>query len=102
MLDGREGERPVPSDPGAPRDPVDAQLFALHVATEMATGASREQARASALAAIGERDAAAAAIAVPTPPAMDPALFGAHLRRLTGALRAASRAAQPQRLEEVA
>jgi len=102
MLDGREGERPVPADPEAPQDPIDAQLFALHVATEMAAGASRADARASALAAMGERDAAAAAITLPTPPAMEPALFAAHVRRLNGALRAASRAAQPPKRDDAA
>ena len=102
MLDGREGERPVPSDPEAPHDPIDAQVFALHVATEMAAGASRAEARARALAAMGEWDAAVAAITLPTPPPMAADLFASHVRRLTGALRAAARATQPPNLDDAA
>ena len=91
MIDGREGEQALPSDPEEPRDPISAKRFALHAAIELQAGASREAARENALAAMGEHDAAAAAIVLPAPPPMDADVFASHIRRLTGALDAVAR-----------
>ena len=93
MIDGHEGEQAPPSEPEEPRDPISAQRFALHAAIELQAGASREAARENALAAMGEHDAASAAIILPAPPAMDADVFASHIRRLTGALDAVARAA---------
>jgi intracellular multiplication protein IcmO len=102
MLDGREGERAHPSGPQTPRDPINAGRLALHTAIELQAGASRDDARANARAAIGERDAAAAAIILPAPPAMEPDVFGSHVRRVTAALNAAAHAAASAKLDDAA
>ena len=93
MIDGREGEQALPSDPEEPRDPISAKRFAFHAAIETQAGASREEARENALATMGEHDAASAAILLPAPPAMDADVFASHIHRLTGALDAVARAA---------
>ena len=93
MIDGREGEQSLPSDPEEPRDPISAKRFAYHAEIETQAGASREEARENALAAMGEQDAAFAAIILPAPPAMDADVFASHIRRLTGTLDAVAHAA---------
>ena len=99
MIDGHEGEQAPPSEPEEPRDPISAQRFALHAAIELQAGASREAARENALAAMGEHDAAAAAIVLPAPPAMEPDVFVSHVRRLTSALNASVAAGSSIKLE---
>lgn len=93
MIDGREGETAEDGDPEQPHDPISAQRFAQFVAIEQLAGASKEQARALALTAMGEQDAASAAIVMPVPPAMDAATLASCLRNLTKELRNAAEAA---------
>jgi hypothetical protein len=86
MLDGREGETAAASTPETPHDPINAHRFARLVAAELKAGLLPDDARASALAALGERDAAAAAIFLPPPPPMTRSRFLAHVHRLTATL----------------
>ena len=94
MIDGREGEKADGSDPQKPRDPISTQRFAQFVAVELMAGASRPDARSRALAAMGEHDAAAAALIMPTPPAMDAETLVSCLRNLNAALRSAADASK--------
>ena len=94
MIDGREGEKADGSDPQKPHDPISTQRFAQFVAVEQMAGASRPDARSRALAAMGEHDAAAAALAMPTPPAMDAETLASCLRSLNAALRSAADASK--------
>jgi intracellular multiplication protein IcmO len=86
MLDGREGTPPDTARSPAPSDPINVRCFALLAAAELRASASQDQARAQALATMGARDAAAAAILLPEPPATEPAAFVAYVRRLTDML----------------
>ena len=57
------------------------------MAIEQLAGASKPDARSRALAAMGEHDAAAAALVLPTAPAMDAAGLASYLRTLNASLR---------------
>ena len=90
MIVGREGERADSLDPQKPNDPISSQRFAQFVAIERLAGASKPDARSRALAAMGEYDAAAAALVLPTAPAMDAAALASCLRNFNATLRAAA------------
>ena len=90
MIDGRQGEAADGRGPKKPADPISTQRYAQFVAVERLVGGSVEQVRDRALAAMGEQDAAAAALVMPAPPAMEPEALAACLRSLTSALRNAA------------
>lgn len=90
MIDGREGEVPGVHDPERPHDPISTQRFAQFLAIERLAGGSAQDVRARALAAMGEQDAAVAAIVMPIPPAMETEALASCLRNLTAALRSAA------------
>jgi hypothetical protein len=102
MIDGREGEEALPSDPKEPHDPINAKRFAYHAAIELQAGASHEDARTQAFATMGEHDVASAAIILPTPPAMEATILAAHIRRLIGALQASGVSAPADKLDTAA
>ncbi len=71
MLDVAATQPPMdPGRSGRPQEPVDAQLLSALIAIEVAAGTPKPSARASAQAALGDRDAALAAISLPAPPPM--------------------------------
>lgn len=94
MIVGREGEQASIGDPQKPHDPISTQRFAQFAAVEQMAGASKLDARSRALAAMGEYDAAAAALAMPVPPAMDAETLASCLRSLIAALRSAADASK--------
>ena len=79
-----------PGHSGRPHEPVDAELLAALIAIEVAAGASKPAARASAQAALGDRDAALAAITLPVPPPMPDGELRERLERLAAQLEASS------------
>ena len=71
MLDVAAAQPPMdPGHSGRLQEPVDAQLLSTLIAIEVAAGTPKILARASAQAALGDRDAALAAISLPAPPPM--------------------------------
>ncbi len=71
MLDVTATQPPMePGHSGRPQEPVDAELLAALIAIEVAAGTPKPSARASAQAALGDRDAALAASSLPDPPLM--------------------------------
>ena len=71
MLDRAADQLAInPGRSGRPQEPVDAELLAALIAIEVAAGSTKPAARASAQAALGDRDAALAAIVMPEPPPM--------------------------------
>jgi len=96
MLDVTATRRPAdPGRPGRPQEPVDAELLAGLIAIEVAAGAAKAAARVSAQAALGERDAALAAIVIPVPPSMPDGELLERLQRLTAQLAALGLAGEP-------
>ncbi len=96
MLDVAAAAPPLDAGPARrPQEPVDADLLSRLIAIEVAAGASKPMARASAKAALGERDAALAAIVLPTPPPMRAPELHERLQRLGTQLAALGLVAQP-------
>jgi len=97
MLDITAAMRRVDPGPAArPQGPIDTELLSQLIAIEVAAGASKPMARASAQAALGDRDAALAAIVLPVPPPMKPAELHERLERLHNQLAALGLAAKPE------
>ena len=87
MLDIAASARPEDHGrAGKPREPVDGRLLADLAAIEVAAGAPKAAARASALAALGERDAALAGITLPVPPPLAAGELRERLERLNARL----------------
>lgn len=83
MLDiATEATPPAPARPDRPREPVDARLRADLIAIEVAAGAPKVAALASALATLGDRDAALAGITWPEPPPMQEGELREQIDRL--------------------
>jgi len=96
MLDVTATARPLAADPARrPQEPVDAELLSRLIAIEVAAGASKPMARASAQAALGERDAALAAVTLPVPPPMPAAELHERLERLRAQFPALALSAKP-------
>jgi len=97
MLDVTATARPLDAGPARrPQEPVDAELLSRLIAIEVAAGASKPMARASAQAALGERDAALAAITLPVPPPMPAAELHDRLERLAAQLAVLGLAMKPE------
>ena len=94
---GLTAETPVvgAGPPGKPHEPVDTKLLAALTAIEVAAGLSKPVARAAAAAALGDRDAALAAIVLPSKPTMTEVERQKRLDRLLAQLAALGPAAQP-------
>lgn len=87
MLDiATEARPPAPARPDRPREPVDARLRADLVAIEVAAGAPKVAALASALATLGDGDAALSAITWPEPPPMQEGELRERIERLNAQL----------------
>jgi len=84
-----------PGRSGRPQEPVDAELLAALIAIEVAAGAPKPAARASAQAALGDRDAALAAIVMPEPPPMSDGELCERVNRLQAWLAALGGSEQP-------
>ena len=92
---GLTAETPVAKadPPGKPHEPVDAKLLAGLTTIEVAAGLSKAAARAAAGSALGERDAALAAIVLPRKPTMAQDELQQRLDRLLAQLAALGPAA---------
>ncbi len=84
-----------PGPAARPQQPVDAELLSQLIAIEVAAGASKPMARASAQAALGDRDAALAAIVLPVPPPMQAGELRERLERLVAQFAALGLTAKP-------
>ena len=89
MINGREGERADDAVAKSPDDPISTQRYAQFAAIERAAGTPPAEIRARAMAAMGEQDAALAAITMPIPPPMEAADLVSCLSILNEALRSA-------------
>jgi len=97
MLDVTATTRPADPGPAArPQEPIDAELLSQLIAIEVAAGASKPMARASAQAALGDRDAALAAIVLPVPPPMQAGELHERLERLHAQFAGLGLAAKPE------
>jgi len=96
MLDVTAARPPMaPGHSGRPQEPVDAELLAALIAIEVAAGAPKPAARASAQAALGDRDAALAAITLPVPPPMSDGELRERVDRLCARFTALGLAGAP-------